>query len=122
MLAAVLSECRRLFGDVWVDLDRADTTGDRRFMDALIDAEPNRLGEPFRVALFRRTEGHALFTVELLRAMQERGDLLQDEDGRWIAGQGLDWDALPARVEAVIAERMDRLDTRIVPVRARCHR
>jgi tetratricopeptide (TPR) repeat protein len=48
--------------------------------------------------------------VELLRAMQERGDLLKDEDGCWIEAPTLDWEALPARVEAVLEERIDRLD------------
>jgi predicted ATPase len=51
-----------------------------------------------------------LFTVELLREMQSRGDLVQDEAGRWFQGQELDWERLPARVEAVIARRVDRLD------------
>jgi tetratricopeptide (TPR) repeat protein len=109
-LARALSEFKRTFGDVWVDLGRADGTESRRFIDALLDTERNRLAEGFRAALFHRTEGHPLFTVELLRAMQERGDLLKDEDGCWIEGPTLDWEALPARVEAVIAERIDRLD------------
>ena len=34
---------------------------------------------------------------------------MQDEDGRWIEGPSLDWGRLPARVEAVIAERVGRL-------------
>ena len=42
----------------------------------LIDSEPNRLGAAFREALYRHTGGHALFTVELLRGLQERGDLV----------------------------------------------
>jgi tetratricopeptide (TPR) repeat protein len=41
--------------------------------------------------------------------MQERGDLVQDEAGRWVEGPALDWQALPARVEAVIEERIGRL-------------
>ena len=41
-------------------------------MDAFLDTEPNRLAEGFRAALFHRTEGHPLFTIELLRAMQEQ--------------------------------------------------
>jgi predicted ATPase len=56
------------------------------------------------------TRGHPLFTIELLRGMQERGDLVQDENGYWVEGPTLDWEALPARVEAVIAERIGRLD------------
>ncbi|MBN1400188.1 MAG: AAA family ATPase [Anaerolineae bacterium] len=109
-LAKPLSELKRTFGDVWVDLGRGEGAEGRSFVDALLDAQPNRLAEGFRDALFHRTEGHPLFTVELLRAMHERGHLLQDEDGRWMVGPTLDWDLLPARVEAVIAERIDRLD------------
>jgi len=109
-LARALSEFKRIFGDVWVVLGQDDRIEGRRFMDALLDAGPNRLAEGFRAALFHRTEGHPLFTIELLRAMQERGDLIKDEDGCWIEGPTLDWEALPARVEAVIAERVDRLD------------
>ncbi|MCP4539742.1 MAG: tetratricopeptide repeat protein, partial [Chloroflexi bacterium] len=109
-LARVLNEFKRTFGDVWVRLGQPDEGAGRGFIDALLDAEPNRLAEGFRAALFHRTEGHPLFTVELLHAMQERGDLLKDEHGCWIEGPALDWETLPARVEAVIEERIDRLD------------
>jgi predicted ATPase/DNA-binding SARP family transcriptional activator len=109
-LAKVLSEFKRTLGDIWVHLDRASESKDRKFVDALLDIEPNRIEESFRTALFERTGGHPLFTVEMLRAMQERGDLFRDEDGAWIADPTLDWHVLPARVEAVIAERIDRLD------------
>jgi len=47
--------------------------------------------------------------VELLRGLQERGDLLRDADGLWTEGATLDWESLPARVEAAIAERIERL-------------
>ena len=105
-----LAEFKRQFGDVWLDLAAVQPPEGRRFVDALLETEPNRLGERFRQALTERAEGHALFTVELLRAMQERGDLVQDEAGRWVEGTSLDWEALPARVEAVIAERIERLE------------
>ncbi len=42
--------------------------------------------------------------------MQERGDLVQDEEGRWVEGAALDWDLLPARVEGAIGERIERLE------------
>ena len=109
-LAKVLSEFKRRFDNIWIDLGRVENGDDRRFVDALLDIEPNRLGERFRAALFERTGGHPLFTIELLRAMQERSDLLKDPDGAWIEGQALDWEVLPARVEAVFEERIDRLD------------
>jgi adenylate cyclase len=110
-LEKVLHEFKRTFGDVWVDLDLADQVEGRRFVDAFLDTEPNRLEETFRAALFHRTAGHPLFTIELLRAMQERGDLVRDEaDGAWIQGPELDWQALPARVEAAIEARVDHLE------------
>ncbi len=111
-LTMVLSEFKRTFGDVWVHLGHAERGEGRRFVDALLDSERNVLGSNFRAALFDRTGGHALFTVELLRAMKERGDLrLEPEtDGAWTEGPTLDWEVLPARVEAVIEARIDRLD------------
>jgi adenylate cyclase len=71
--------------------------------------EPNRLGEDFGNELIKHTGGHALFTVELLRTMQERGDLVQDGHGAWTEGPVVDWGTLPARIEAVIEERIARL-------------
>lgn len=73
-LEKVLAEFKRYFGDVWVDLGQAAVAEGRDFVDALLDVEPNRLGEGFRQALFQHTGGHPLFTIELLREMQERGD------------------------------------------------
>ncbi len=105
-LSSVINELQRHFGDIMVDLDQCER---RAFVDALLDSEPNRLGPSFRQMLFRQTRGHPLFTIELLRGMQERGDLVHDPDGRWNEGPSLDWNTLPARVEAAIAERIGRL-------------
>ncbi len=105
-LQPILNELQRDFGDVQVELNRADG---RQFVEAFLDTEPNRLGTAFRETLYRHTDGNPLFTVELLRGLQDRGDLVQDEAGCWVEGPALDWDKLPARVEAVIAERIGRL-------------
>ncbi|MFO8036944.1 MAG: tetratricopeptide repeat protein [Anaerolineales bacterium] len=109
-LAKVLSEFKRIYGDVWIDLGQPGVEEGRLFVDAFLDTEPNRLGEGFRSALFSRTEGHPLFTIELLRTMQDRGDLVKDDQGRWVEGAGLNWSLFPARVESVIEERISRLD------------
>ena len=76
---------------------------------AFIDIEPNRLESTFRETLYRHTGGNPLFTIELLLGLQERGDLVRDEAGRWVEGAALHWERLPPRVEAVIAERFGRL-------------
>jgi adenylate cyclase len=105
-LEPVVNELQRDFGDNTVNLDRAESRG---FVEAFLDSEPNRLGADFRKMLYRQTHGHALFTVELLRGLQEQGDIVQDAEGRWVEGAALDWQTLPARVEAVIAERIGRM-------------
>jgi len=105
-LEPVVNEFKRHYGDIEVDLAQAEDWG---FVEALLDTEPNRFGDAFRQTLYRQTKGHPLFTVELLRGMQERGDLIQDEEGCWQEGLSLHWKTLPARVEAVIAERIGRL-------------
>jgi predicted ATPase len=105
-LAPVLHQLRREYGGVDVNLDQA---GGRQFLEAFLDSQPNRLGGDFRDRLYAQTGGHPLFTIELLRGMEERGDLVQDRAGQWAEGPALDWRALPARTEAVIAERIGRL-------------
>lgn len=108
-LASVVQELVHYRGDIRINLDTFAPTEGRHFVETLLDSEPNRLDDSFREAMFQRTKGHPLFTVELLRALQEQGDLVQDEAGMWTAGLNLDWNILPARIEAVIARRVDRL-------------
>jgi transcriptional regulator with XRE-family HTH domain len=106
-LEPVINEIQALHGQHEIDLERSEG---RAFVEALLATEPNRLTVAFRDALFSQTAGHALFTIELLRGLQERGALMRDGDGRWIEGPHLDWLTLPGRVESVIEERMGRLD------------
>lgn len=109
-LEAMLSEVKRYLGDVVVDLDEARKSNGRAFIDAFLDEELNDLDDEFRESLVGHTGGHPLFTIELLRDLQERGDLLKDESGAWVVGDRLSWDDLPSRVEGVIEERVARLD------------
>ena len=105
-LLPVIHELQRNVGDSPLDLNQGEG---RAFIAALLESQPNCLGAGFSDTLFRHTEGHPLFTVELLRGLQERGDLVRDDKGRWVENATLDWETLPARVEAVIAERISRL-------------
>jgi len=105
----ILNEIQRYAGDVVIDLGASQTDEGRALVDALVDSEPNRLDPTFREQLYARTEGHPLFTVELLRTLEERDDLTKDASGRWVQAASLDWETLPARVEGVIAERLGRL-------------
>ena len=105
-LEPVVQELQRLFGDITVDLGRAARRG---FVEAYLESEPNRFGAGFQEMLYRQTGGHPLFTVELMRGLEEQAALVRDAEGYWVEGGSLDWQTLPARVEAVIAGRIDRL-------------
>jgi predicted ATPase len=48
--------------------------------------------------------------VELVQAMQERGDLKRDAAGCWLAAERIDWQMLPARVEGLFETRIHALD------------
>ncbi len=109
-LAGILSELKRWHGDIWLDLGDLAPAEGRRFVEAYLDTQPDRLGPAFRETLFQRTGGHALFTVELLGEMQARGDLRKDAHGQWIEGPAIDWNTLPAKVEGAIEKRIQRLE------------
>ena len=109
-LAPVLDELKREYGQISGSIltsPRVPT-----FVDAFL-----RFGtESAWVREFRQMLYSAIpvvmrfFTVELLRDLQEQGDLIQDESGFWVESPTLEWDKVPARVEGVIAARIGRLE------------
>ena len=56
-LEAVINEIQRVSGDRPIDLDRCEG---RQFVEALLDAEPNRLSADFRAQLVRRDVGNEI--------------------------------------------------------------
>src|SRR5690606_17406313 len=94
-LELVVNELQRIFGYPAIDLDACDG---REFIAALLDVKPNCPSSSFAEALFRHTEGQPLFTTELLRSLEDRGELVRDSDGCWRPGEALHWDNLPVRV------------------------
>jgi DNA-binding SARP family transcriptional activator len=103
-LEPVIHELQAAMPDCTIELGP-----DRDFVDALVDSEPNELDDEFRARLFSYTDGHPLFTVEMVRGMQDRADIRRNQAGVWTARESLDWHGLPTRVEAVIAQRIARL-------------
>lgn len=109
-LDTTLNEIKRYRGDVLIDLNETSENNRKAFVEALVDSEPNHLSTDFREALLAHTGGYPLFTVELLRNLQERGDIVWDEAAMsWTQPGAIVWDDLPARVEGVIEERIGRL-------------
>jgi DNA-binding winged helix-turn-helix (wHTH) protein/predicted ATPase len=101
ILERVVEELVRYSGEAPVQLS---PRADRAFVDALVDAVPNRLGEEFREALFRHTSGQPLQTIEVLRSLQAGGALVLDGEGFLTAEEGIDWRRLPTRVEFLVRE------------------
>jgi ABC-type oligopeptide transport system substrate-binding subunit/ABC-type transporter Mla MlaB component len=113
-LQKVVNECKRHHEAVVIELDRANALDGAQFVDALVDAyvgvDPEEL-EGFRQALYQHTDGHPLFTVELLKDLERQGLLTRDSMAEGIR---IDWEALPARVDGVIKERVGRLEEELL--------
>ncbi|MEJ2013899.1 MAG: AAA family ATPase, partial [Anaerolineales bacterium] len=108
-LEPVIHEVERYSGQRLIDLAPSSMEAARAFIDDILDSEPNVLDQQFRQDLCDRTEGHPIFVIELLRVLRERGDLIKDDQGRWVAKAEIDWSTFPERVEGILAERVARL-------------
>lgn len=108
-LRKVINECKRRYGNVQVDLDHISHQERRSFVDALLDIEPNNFSYQFRDNFFKRTQGDALFSVELMRDLRERGILIQEKKRGWEIVSDFTWEGLPDKVLGVVEERIGRL-------------
>jgi len=107
----LILELARQYGDIQIRLDAASRSEGRAFIDAILDLEPNRLGEAFREDLYLHTRGHPLFTTELLQSMRQNHNLTLDAGGYWVENTSSPPAPPPARVEAVIEQRLAGLDS-----------
>lgn len=105
-LQGVVQELRAVYGDIQIDLMKSEGA---QFVKELIQSEPNELNQHFQDSLYRHTSGNPLFAIELLRGMQLRGEIVKNNQGRWVAKQHLNWEELPGRIDAVIARRIGHL-------------
>jgi DNA-binding winged helix-turn-helix (wHTH) protein/tetratricopeptide (TPR) repeat protein len=94
----------------WVNLDQAPG---REFVEALLDAEPNRLDAGFRARFTSSTAGNPLLSTELLRALQECQWIAPDARRAWQASPELDWSRVPERLDPVLSQRINRVPQRL---------
>jgi tetratricopeptide (TPR) repeat protein/transcriptional regulator with XRE-family HTH domain len=106
----LILEMARQYGDIQIKLDQASRSEGRAFIDAILDLEPNRLGEAFREDLYLHTRGHPLFTIELIRSMRQNRNLTLNSSGSWVEDSSSPPAPPPARVEAVIEQRLAALN------------
>lgn len=77
--------------------------------DYLASRYQTNFSDRFERLLADRTEGNALFLTELLKNMEEKGEIVQD-GGAWrLTAQIHDLADLPEKVEQTIKERVDRV-------------
>ncbi|OEK00613.1 hypothetical protein BFP97_03430 [Roseivirga sp. 4D4] len=110
-LAPVLNELKTIHGDISLDLNFENEEEKLQFLSSIIDREPNKLDDSFRKEFIKISNGNPLFVTELFKAMQESGKLYQNEAGEWEVSDNLVWDEMPVKVEAVVEERVERLET-----------
>jgi DNA-binding SARP family transcriptional activator len=113
-LAEVLPDLKRVFGDMWLDVEQSDPEDARIFVDQLLETQSIEVGPGFRQSLADTTRGHPFFVLELIKDLQERGGLIESEGGTWVEAEGLDLGVLPTRVEAVVEDRVGRLDAEML--------
>lgn len=112
-LADVLPDIKRTFGDVWLDVEQSDSRQAQLFVDQLLEKQSVDAGQDFRRTLAETTRGHPFFVLELVRDLQERGGLVDAGGGRWVEAEGFNLSVLPTRVEAVVEDRVGRLDAEL---------
>jgi len=110
VLRKAARESGRDIGECVLDLDSIDSAAARALCDALLDQEATGLDENVHDELYRRTQGHPLLVLELVRDLKTRGDFVPTGSGSWRPGPGVSWDRIPARVAAIIEQRLDRLE------------
>ncbi|WPD24471.1 MAG: tetratricopeptide repeat protein [Candidatus Electrothrix scaldis] len=112
-LDAVIRNIQATFDDVIIDLVKARENRGKEFVNSFLEARRCDVSNFFRETFYKRTNGHPLFAVELLRSLQLRDDVfVEDAYGNWKEHPNLDWSKLPtrlARLDGLIEERIERL-------------
>lgn len=109
-LNQVLRELRLVYGDIEIGLE---TKENDQFVEAYLKTQPNLLSARFKQKLCELTSGHPLYTVELLKGMVERGEIVKNERGEWEETGTINWEKLPVKIEAAIGERVNRLPAEV---------
>ncbi|MCP5095837.1 MAG: tetratricopeptide repeat protein [Chloroflexi bacterium] len=115
-LNKLLTETKRIYGDIVIDLNHLPLHENQQLVDGLLDQiEPAIITDDFRKALFQHTEGHPLFTVELLRAIQTSQESLTEmpPDFEHTLQTLHKW---PTRIEAIIEDRINHLPEEIYQI------
>lgn len=112
-LEGLILEFKRMYGEIFSDLDQVDSEEGERFTNALVDAFPNKLNADFRQRLHQHTGGHPFFILELFNHLRSNGYLVQDNDGDFIQKGPINWADIPVKIEGILEGRLSHLDAEI---------
>lgn len=109
----VLSELKRRYGEIEIRVSSCDTNSER-FVQEYLDAvyQPNEFRSQFTHIIAKRTGDNALFLSELLQYLRDGGAIHRDTSGNWVCPKLIDIGSLPTKIEAVIEERVNKLEDR----------
>ena len=88
-------------------LDPLDELQGRELLDAILGLDVAL--EPLKDLVLARTKGNPFFLEEVARDLVETG-IVEQRDGQYVLARPLGEMEVPARVQAVLAARIDRLD------------
>lgn len=118
-LEPIVHELGRTWGEIHVNLDLSLEKKEERaeaedFVTDYVNKRysPNTFDESFIKLITRQTEGLALFIVELLINLEEKGLIRRDEEGTWHQAEEIDVQVLPAKVDFIVEGRIKRLNDR----------
>ncbi len=104
------------FGEIILDLGESSKQKGDEFTKLFLVGNKSDVNDAFYTEFFRRTEGNALFSVELFRYLCEHRLLVQNDMGYWVESSEMDWNKLPsqlARLEGLIDARFKSLNPQL---------
>lgn len=104
--ATLLPRLRRVTGAMVLDLDHDSPEAASGFIDALLADRHGSLPAAFRQQLVRRSEGHPLIAVELLRDLTRTATVVRDASGALQLTSDVVWDWVPERVASMLDETL----------------
>jgi adenylate cyclase len=115
-LHKLLSETKRLYDNILINLNQLSMAENQQLVHELVDQHTSApVSKSFRSALFQHTNGHPLFTIELIRAI-DPGKPKTPGKKTVLQETTLIWDTWPTRIEAIIEERIHTLPEELLQI------
>ena len=111
LFGKTLLALKRKYGNIEVNISEK-IIDESDFVASYINAvyNPNKFDDYFLHSITQHTGNNALFLSELMTYLAEEGIIYQDASGSWVCPELLRVDVLPAKVESIIEQRINKLE------------